>query len=339
MPACRPVSCRCSPAISRGRRMAWAKAGAPSLIAADEAAMRALADTVPVFAPEVGVLTLPAWDCLPYDRASPALRVMAERLATLHALQVPREGPQLLVATANAVTQRLLTPFRIRQLTRRLAEGERVERESWSRLLAPTAISAPTPSMRRANLRCAGRSSTCSRRAKRRDPARFLRRRDRDDAALRPRRPAHTGPAEASRSCPRPKPCLTRTASSASARVIARSSAATPPETLFTSRVGGPAAGRHGAVAAAVSKTNCRPCSIILGEHDVIVREAAPTARSKRGASAIDDYFVNRERAMVSEPGATGRWHRKRSTSPRRNGGRGAGRTPIHLAIYFPRAC
>ena len=76
------------------------------------------------------MLTLPAWDCLPYDRASPALRVMAERLATLHALQAPRKGPQLLVATANAATQRVLTPFRIRQLTRRLAEGERIERDA-----------------------------------------------------------------------------------------------------------------------------------------------------------------------------------------------------------------
>ena len=99
------------------------------VIAADEAAMRALAETVPLFAPEVEVLTLPAWDSLPYDRASPALRVMAERLATLSALQVQRTGPQLLVATANAATQRVLTPFRIRQLTRRIATSERIDRE------------------------------------------------------------------------------------------------------------------------------------------------------------------------------------------------------------------
>ncbi|MBA3729694.1 MAG: transcription-repair coupling factor, partial [Sphingomonas sp.] len=99
------------------------------IVAADETAMRAIADTVPVFAPEVEVLTLPAWDCLPYDRASPALRVMAERLATLQALQVARKAPQLLVVTANALTQRVLTPFRIRALTRRLAEGERIERD------------------------------------------------------------------------------------------------------------------------------------------------------------------------------------------------------------------
>jgi len=104
--------------------------GRAVVIAADEAAMRALAETVPLFAPEVEVLTLPGWDCLPYDRASPALRVMAERLATLNALQSKREKPQLLVSTATGATQRVLTPFRIRQLTRRIAEGERIEREA-----------------------------------------------------------------------------------------------------------------------------------------------------------------------------------------------------------------
>src|SRR5205085_11976837 len=71
--------------------------GRAVVIVADEAAMRALAETAPSFAPEVEVLTFPGWDCLPYDRASPALRVMAERLATLNALQSKRDKPQLLV--------------------------------------------------------------------------------------------------------------------------------------------------------------------------------------------------------------------------------------------------
>ena len=104
------------------------KSGRAVIIASDEAAMRALAETVPIFAPEVEVLTLPAWDCLPYDRASPALRVMAERLATLNALQAKAKGPQLLVATENAVTQRLLTPFRVRHLTQRIEKGARIDR-------------------------------------------------------------------------------------------------------------------------------------------------------------------------------------------------------------------
>ena len=106
------------------------KGGRAVVIVADEAAMRALADTVPLFASEVEVLTLPGWDCLPYDRSSPALRVMAERLAALGALQAKREKPQLLVATVSAATQRVLTPFRVRQLARQIAEGDRIEREA-----------------------------------------------------------------------------------------------------------------------------------------------------------------------------------------------------------------
>ncbi len=100
------------------------------VIVADEAAMRALSDTVPLFAPEVEVLTFPGWDCLPYDRASPALRIMAERLAALSALQIHSDKPQLIITTTSAVSQRVLTPFRIRQLTRRLAAGEKIEREA-----------------------------------------------------------------------------------------------------------------------------------------------------------------------------------------------------------------
>jgi transcription-repair coupling factor (superfamily II helicase) len=99
-------------------------------IAPDEAAMRAIAATATIFAPELEILTFPAWDCLPYDRASPTLRVMAERMATLHRLQKPAKGPQLLVTTANAAAQRTLTPFRIRQLVATLAPKERIGRDT-----------------------------------------------------------------------------------------------------------------------------------------------------------------------------------------------------------------
>ncbi|AOH85374.1 transcription-repair coupling factor [Sphingomonas panacis] len=98
-------------------------------VASDEAAMRAVAATAPVFAPDLEILMFPAWDCLPYDRASPTLRVMAERMATLHRLQQPTKAPQLLITTANALAQRTLTPFRIRQLVAKLAPGERIGRD------------------------------------------------------------------------------------------------------------------------------------------------------------------------------------------------------------------
>ncbi|MBV9371214.1 MAG: transcription-repair coupling factor [Alphaproteobacteria bacterium] len=107
--------------------LARASNGRAVFIAPDEAAMRALADAATYFAPELEVLSFPAWDCLPYDRSSPSLRSTSERLATLHALQRKAEKPQLLVTTVNAATQRTLTPFRVRQLVARLAPGERID--------------------------------------------------------------------------------------------------------------------------------------------------------------------------------------------------------------------
>jgi transcription-repair coupling factor (superfamily II helicase) len=115
--------------------LARAATGRAVYIAADEAAMRSVADTAHFFAPEIEVMQFPAWDCLPYDRASPSLKVTSERLATLAALQRPRSGPQLLVTTVNAVTQKLLTPFRIRQLTATLKPGERIDRDKLAAML------------------------------------------------------------------------------------------------------------------------------------------------------------------------------------------------------------
>ncbi|WP_230293395.1 transcription-repair coupling factor [Croceicoccus sp. Ery5] len=108
-------------------------------VAPDEQAMQAIADAAPFFAPELDVIEFPAWDCLPYDRSSPALSVSARRLAALQALnnrgQGKADGPQLLVTTVNALLQRVLTPFRIREATRMLKPGAEIGHESLIALL------------------------------------------------------------------------------------------------------------------------------------------------------------------------------------------------------------
>ncbi len=104
-------------------------------IASDDVLMRAVVESAHYFAPELEVLHFPAWDCLPYDRSSPGLRASAERLAALHRLQGKQTAPQLLVTTLDAVAQRTLTPFRVRQLVARLAPGERIERDQLGALL------------------------------------------------------------------------------------------------------------------------------------------------------------------------------------------------------------
>lgn len=104
-------------------------------IAPDDAAMRGVAEAARFFAPEVEVLEFPAWDCLPYDRASPALSVSAARLSTLFRLQHPSSGSQLLVTTVNAALQRVLTPFRIRESVRGFKPGTTIGHESLAALL------------------------------------------------------------------------------------------------------------------------------------------------------------------------------------------------------------
>jgi transcription-repair coupling factor (superfamily II helicase) len=106
--------------------IARAAPGRVVFIAPDEQLMQAAADAATWFAPELEIIRIPAWDCLPYDRASPSLRAASERLAGLHALQVKPKEPQLVLTTINAMTQRTLTPFRVRQVVARLAPGEQM---------------------------------------------------------------------------------------------------------------------------------------------------------------------------------------------------------------------
>ncbi len=110
-------------------------------VATDDAAMQAVADAAPFFAPDLIVHRFPAWDCLPYDRAGPSMRVSADRLATLSALQAAPKRGELVLTTVAAVTQRTLTPFRIRQLATTLAPGQRIDRDALAELLVSNGFS------------------------------------------------------------------------------------------------------------------------------------------------------------------------------------------------------
>ncbi|MES5097181.1 transcription-repair coupling factor [Agrobacterium sp. BA1120] len=60
-------------------------------------------------APDIPVLTLPAWDCLPYDRVSPSAHVSARRLATLSGLihHQKKPHPAIVLVTVNAMLQKM----------------------------------------------------------------------------------------------------------------------------------------------------------------------------------------------------------------------------------------
>ena len=78
-------------------------------VASDDAAARSVIDALHFFAPDVPVLSFPAWDCLPYDRMSPKPDIESVRLATLSALarRKPDAEPSVVVTTVNALLQRV----------------------------------------------------------------------------------------------------------------------------------------------------------------------------------------------------------------------------------------
>jgi transcription-repair coupling factor (superfamily II helicase) len=136
--AARPLTLASVPRGAQPRVMAAlarAAKGRAVFIAPDEQAMRGVTDAARWFAPELQVIEFPAWDCLPYDRASPALSVASRRLSALHQLQAGKQSAQLLVTTVNAALQRVLTPFRIREAVRELKPGMRIGYESLTALL------------------------------------------------------------------------------------------------------------------------------------------------------------------------------------------------------------
>jgi transcription-repair coupling factor (superfamily II helicase) len=94
-------------------RATAASANAPAVslavICRDGARMAMLARSFGFFAPDIEVLEFPAWDCLPYDRASPHADVVAARMQALSRLAhiKGRDKPAVVLTTVNAILQRV----------------------------------------------------------------------------------------------------------------------------------------------------------------------------------------------------------------------------------------
>ncbi len=85
--------------------------GAPVLhVARDGNRLATLQEAISFFAPDVKVLSFPAWDSVPYDRVAPNAEIIADRIEALSAL-ADRAGddktPLVLLTSVNAVVQRV----------------------------------------------------------------------------------------------------------------------------------------------------------------------------------------------------------------------------------------
>jgi transcription-repair coupling factor (superfamily II helicase) len=104
-------------------------------IARDDAQAALIADTMAMLFASAEIIHLPAWDCLPYDRASPSPRISAERLTALHALCAAPQSKRLLITTINAVLQRLVPRDTIMRMVQKLEVGSTIDRDSLATLL------------------------------------------------------------------------------------------------------------------------------------------------------------------------------------------------------------
>src|SRR6201991_2489442 len=75
-----------------------------SVVCRDGARMQQLERALQFFAPDLPVLTFPAWDCQPYDRVSPHGGILAQRLTTLARLTpgTGREKPLIAPTSAHS---------------------------------------------------------------------------------------------------------------------------------------------------------------------------------------------------------------------------------------------
>ncbi|MES2961906.1 MAG: transcription-repair coupling factor [Pseudomonadota bacterium] len=96
-------------------------------VGSNDAEMETIHKQVNFFAPNLEVLNFYAWDCLPYDRASPKHLILANRIKTLYRLATRKEGQKFFIITSvNALLQKTVAPSQIKDLGIYLQIGSKI---------------------------------------------------------------------------------------------------------------------------------------------------------------------------------------------------------------------
>jgi transcription-repair coupling factor (superfamily II helicase) len=106
-------------------------------VARDDRRLDALEQALSFFAPNVRVVTFPAWDTVPYDRIGPHSDIVARRMATLAKLALgARKHPTVVLTTVNAIVQRVPSRAFLKRTTKALAPGQRIDMARLTQRLA-----------------------------------------------------------------------------------------------------------------------------------------------------------------------------------------------------------
>jgi transcription-repair coupling factor (superfamily II helicase) len=114
-------------------------------VARDDKRLAAMQAALRFFAPDMPVITFPAWDCLPYDRVSPNADISATRMATLAGLAHGMPDRFVLLTTISAAMQRLPARGVLREAAFSARVGGRLDEAALRNFLVRMGFSqAPT---------------------------------------------------------------------------------------------------------------------------------------------------------------------------------------------------
>jgi len=106
-------------------------------VARDDRRLEALEQGLSFFAPQMRVITFPAWDTVPYDRVGPHSDIVARRMTALAQLALAtRKHPTIVLTTVNAILQRVPTRSFMKRTIKPLAAGQRVDMARLTQRLA-----------------------------------------------------------------------------------------------------------------------------------------------------------------------------------------------------------
>jgi len=106
-------------------------------IASDDGRLTTLENSIRFFAPDLQIITFPAWDCLPYDRVSPQRDIVAKRMAALSEFaRGPAKKPRIVLTTINAVLQRVPEKTAVKNATFHAEPGDAMSMTTLTEFLA-----------------------------------------------------------------------------------------------------------------------------------------------------------------------------------------------------------
>ena len=97
-------------------------------VARDDRRLDDLERQLAFFAPQVRVMSFPAWDTVPYDRIGPNPEIVAKRIAALARLALTaRKHPTVVLTTINSVLQKVPPKAFLKRAIKQIAPGQRID--------------------------------------------------------------------------------------------------------------------------------------------------------------------------------------------------------------------